>query len=241
MIIAQIFVIIYLMEEKYEIILKSSSLLLAEDEELVRESFGRLLSLYIDTLYLAKDGEEAYELYKKHQPDIVITDVKMPKINGIELIKKIREKDKTIPIIITSAYTDREYLLDAIKLSLVEYIVKPMKETHLNQVLKNVAKILLENSKTIININSDFSYDYTNKSLVYKNNKIKLTQKEVELFELLLSHKGELVTKQHIEDKLYIYEEAPPSALKNLVFKLRKKLPKNIIKTCGKLGYLIEI
>ena len=228
------------MQEKYKIVLKSSSLLLAEDEELVRESFGRLLSLYVEKLYLAKDGEEAYELYQKHHPDIVMTDVKMPKLNGIELIKKIREENKIIPIVVTSAYTDREYLLDAVKLSLVEYIVKPMKETYLNEVLTNIAKILLENSRTIVKLKNNLTYDYNNKSFSYKNNKIKLTQKEVEFFELLLSHKGELVTKQHIEDKLYIYEDAPPSALKNLVFKLRKKLPQDIIKTRGKLGYLIE-
>jgi len=228
------------MQEEYKIVLKSCSLLLAEDEKLVRESFGRLLSLYVDKLYLAKDGEEAYELYQKHHPDIVITDVKMPKLNGIELIKKIREENKTIPIVITSAYTDREYLLDAVKLSLVEYIVKPMKETYLNEVLTNIAKRLLENSRTIVKLKNNLTYDYNNKLFSYNGNKIKLTQKEVEFFELLLSHKGELVTKQHIEDKLYIYEDAPPSALKNLVFKLRKKLPEDIIKTRGKLGYLIE-
>ena len=228
------------MEAKYEIILKSSTLLLAEDEELVRESFGRLLSLYVDELFLAKDGEEAYKLYLDKHPDIVITDVRMPKLNGIELIKKIRSENQTLPIIITSAYTDKEYLLEAIKLSLVEYIVKPMKEYQLNTVLKNVAQILLENSKTIVKFNNQSSYDFNNKTFIHQNNHIVLTQKEVEFFELLLAHRGELVLKQNIEDKLYIYHEAPPSALKNLVFKLRKKLSVDIIKTCGKLGYMIE-
>ncbi len=228
------------MNAKYEIILKSSSILLAEDENLVRESFGRLLSLYVDEVFLAKDGEEAYKLYKEKHPDIVITDVRMPKLNGIELIKKIRNDNPTIPIIITSAYTDKEYLLEAIKLSLVEYIVKPMKENQLNTVLKNVAGMLLENSKTIIKFDNKCSYDFNNKTFIDKNSHITLTQKEVEFFELLLAHRGELVLKQHIEDKLYIYDEAPPSALKNLVFKLRKKIPLDIIKTCGKLGYMIE-
>ena len=228
------------METKYEIVLKSNSLLLAEDDKFVRESFGRLLSLYVKEVYLAKDGEEAYKLYLEKHPDIVITDVRMPKLNGIEFIKKIREENLTIPIVVTSAYTDKEYLLDAIKLSLVEYIVKPMKEYQLNTVLKNVAKMLLENSKTLVKFDNQSSYDFNNKTFIYQNNHIVLTQKEVEFFELLLAHRGELVLKQHIEDNIYIYHEAPPSALKNLVFKLRKKLPKNIIKTCGKLGYMIE-
>jgi len=164
----------------------------------------------------------------------------MPKLNGIELIKKIREEKRSIPIIITSAYSDREYLLDAIKLSLVEYIIKPMKESQLNTVLENSAKILLDNSKTKIYFDENNYYDYTNKQFISNSNFISLTNKEIEFFELLLAHRGELVTKVKIEDKLYIYEEAPPSALKNLVFKLRKKLPLDIVKTYGKLGYIIE-
>ncbi|RUM69697.1 MAG: DNA-binding response regulator [Sulfurovum sp.] len=228
------------MKKDCELILKSSTLLLAEDDKFVRESFGRVLSLYVGNILLAKDGEEALELFEKEQPDIIITDVKMPKLNGIELIKKIREENRSIPIIITSAYSDREYLLDAIKLSLVEYIIKPMKESQLNSVLENSAKILLDNSKTKIYFDENNYYDYTNKQFISNSNFISLTNKEIEFFELLLAHRGELVTKVKIEDKLYIYEEAPPSALKNLVFKLRKKLPLDIVKTYGKLGYIIE-
>ncbi|MFK5881267.1 MAG: response regulator [Sulfurospirillum sp.] len=228
------------MDEKYEILLNKSSILLAEDEDNVRESFKKVLLLYVDTVYTAKDGEVAYNLYNKHHPDIIITDIKMPKINGIELIKKIRPKNPDIPIIVTSAYTDQELLLESIKLSLVEYVVKPIKEKDLNRLLKECAQKLYESSETVASIEKDSSYDFENKIFIHKNKSIPLTQKEVEFFELLLAHKGNLVTKQDIEDKIYIYEEAPPSALKNLVFKLRKKLGTDIIKTVGKLGYTIE-
>jgi len=229
------------MIDKYEIVLKNSSILIAEDEESVRESFKKVLSLFVKDVFVAVDGEEAFELYQKHSPDILITDVKMPKLNGIDLIKKIREKNKIMPIVVTSAYTDQDYLLESIKLSLVEYAIKPMKESDLNRILTNSAKVLLEYSKTIISFGEHNFYDYTNKVFIYDGKKVTLTQKEVEFFELLLTHRGDLVTKQKIEDKLYIYEEAPPSALKNLVFKLRKKLPSDIIETRGKLGYLIPL
>ena len=69
---------------------------------------------------------------------------------------------------------------------------------------------------------------------------IALTQKEIEFLEILLAHKGNLVTRQTLEDKLYIYEEAPPSALKNLVFKLRKKIGNDLIKTVGNLGFSVQ-
>ncbi len=227
------------MDEKFEIILNQSSILLAEDEQRVRESFKKVLLLYVDEVYTAADGEEAYELYKKHNPSIIITDIKMPKINGLELIKKIRQKNRDIPIIVTSAYTDQDFLLESIKLSLVEYVVKPIKERDLSRLLKECAQKLYEKSEKVVKLTNDSLYDFENKILSIKKESISLTQKEIEFFEILLAHRGNLVTKQDIEDKLYIYEEAPPSALKNLVFKLRKKLNTDIIQTVGKLGYTI--
>ena len=228
------------MQEKYEIILNKSSILLAEDDISVRESFKRVLLLFVKKVYTANDGEEALKLYEEYNPDIIITDIKMPKMNGLELIKNIRELDHDTPIIVTSAYTDQDFLLASIKLSLIEYVVKPIKESDLDKLLKECAKVLEEKSKTIVDLNSTCKYDYDNKIFIYKEKNIVLTHKEVAFFEILLVHRGSLVTKHAIEDKLYIYEEAPPSALKNLVFKLRKKIGDDIVKTVNKLGYIIE-
>ena len=228
------------MKENCEIKLSKSTILLAEDEEKVRESFKKVLLLYVDEVYTACDGEEALELYHTHKPDILITDLKMPKLNGLDLIKTIRKENEDIPIIVTSAYTDQEFLLESIKLSLVEYAVKPIREMNLSELLESCAQILLKHSKTIIRFNNDCCYDFDNKSFSYRDQTILLTNKEVDFIEILLAHRGNLVTKAAIEDKLYIYEEAPPSALKNLVFKLRKKLKVDIIKTVSKLGYMIE-
>jgi DNA-binding response OmpR family regulator len=226
------------MEDRYKTILNSSTVLLAEDDKSVQDSFAKLLSFYVDRVFVANDGLEALKIYEKNRPDIIITDVKMPKLNGIEFIKKIRETNNKIPIIVTSAYTDQEYLLESIKLSLVEYLVKPMRGDDLERVLNSCAKLLEESKK--IYFSKDLYYDYRNKVFIYKRSEITLTNKEIELIELLLANKGNLLTKQKIEDKLYIYEDAPPSAIKNLVFKLRKKLPIDIITTQGKLGYSIS-
>ncbi len=228
-----------IMQDRDKTILSSSTILLVEDDKMVQNSFAKLLNFYVKSVYVADDGIEALEIYKQKKPDIIITDVKMPRLNGIDFIKKIREKDSKIPIVVTSAYTDQEYLLESIKLSLVEYLIKPMREEDLENVLKACAKILSETKKEIY-FNNNLYYDYINKVFIYNREEITLTSKEVEFIEFLLANRGNLVTKQKIEDKLYIYEDAPPSALKNLVFKLRKKLPIDIIKTQGKLGYLID-
>ena len=107
------------MQEKYEIILNKSSILLAEDDVSVRDSFKRVLLLFVKNIYTAHNGEEALALYKKYNPDIIITDIKMPKLNGLEFIQEIRKNDHDTPIIVTSAYTDQDFLLKSIKLSLV--------------------------------------------------------------------------------------------------------------------------
>lgn len=227
------------MVDKYKVILKNSSLLLAEDEENLRESFTKVLLLYVGKVYTAADGEEAFLVYKEKHPDILITDVKMPKLNGVELIKRIRKENQEIPIIVTSAYTDKDFLLESIKLSLIEYTVKPIRQSNLIRLLETSAALLLEKVKTVVNVDEYHVYDYTNKMLTCNNIPISLTQKEIEFFEILLAHRDNLVTRQTLEDKLYVYEEAPPSALKNLVFKLRKKIGNDLIKTVGNLGYSI--
>jgi DNA-binding response OmpR family regulator len=228
------------MDKKHEILLSKSSVLLAEDEVRVRESFRMVLELYVDKVFCAANGKEAYEIYSKMHPDIIITDIKMPILSGLELVKKIRLKDEETPIIVTSAYTDQDFLMESIKLSLVEYLVKPVKEADLSRVLEESAKKLYKEHHTLTEITQEISYDLENKLFVYKDTKIVITPKEVEFVELLLAHRGNLLTKQEIEDKIYIYEEAPISALKNLVFKLRKKLPVDIIETVGKLGYMLK-
>ena len=228
------------MLDNQKLVLKNSSILLAEDEENLRNSFKKVLLLYVKEVFTASNGEEAFEIYQNHRPDIVITDVKMPKLNGLELIKKIRKENQETPIIVTSAYTDKDLLLESIKLSLVDYLVKPIKEKDLIALLEISADVLLQKVKTVVTIDERNTYDYQNNQLVQDAQKISLTHKEVEFLEILLQHKGNLVTRQTLEDKLYVYEEAPPSALKNLVFKLRKKIGNDVVQTVGNLGYTIK-
>jgi DNA-binding response OmpR family regulator len=228
------------MDSLHEEFLSNCVILLAEDEDNLRKSFSKVLKLWVKDVIEACDGEDALQLYEKHHPHIIITDIKMPTVNGLELIQAIRPTNKTIPIIVTSAYADQSFLLESIKLSLVEYLIKPIQESDLVRVLDNCAKILLENRPQNVYFKNFGTYDYLNKCFIPTNKSpIPLTPKEVELIELLLTNRRSLFTKQHIEEHLYLYEEAPPSALKNLIFKLRKKLDCELIETVGKLGYRI--
>lgn len=229
------------MDALHEDILSKSTILLVEDEAPLRKSFKKVLELWVKKVIEADNGEMALELYDSHHPDILITDIKMPSMSGLELIQAIRPTNKKIPIVITSAYTDQAFLLESIKLSLVEYLIKPVQESNLLKVLESCAKILLENRPKKLFIKNCGVYDYQNKIFTPNNGiSVELTPNEAEFIEFLLKHRGNLLTKQEIEDHMYVYEEAPPSALKNLVFKLRKKIGCDLIETVSRLGYRID-
>ncbi len=109
-------------------IINKSSVLYVEDEEILREEISNLLQGFFKKVFTASNGEEALEIYEKNSDeiDILLTDVNMPKMNGIELVTKVREKDSNLPIIICTAFNDAEVLLKAIKLGVSDYIIKPI-------------------------------------------------------------------------------------------------------------------
>ncbi|MDR1284753.1 MAG: response regulator [Campylobacteraceae bacterium] len=229
-----------MMAEIYQEILAKSSILLIEDEEPLRKSFKKVLKLWVAEVYEASDGEDGLRAYERYYPNIIITDIKMPKINGLDFIETIRKTNKSIPIVVTSAYADKDYLLKSIKLLLIEYLLKPISEKDLIKVLSSCAAKLSENDNVYMKLGSG-QYDCQNRVFIDKSGDIHaLTSKEIELLELLLQNKGKLLTKQRIEENLYIYDIAPLSALKNLIFKLRKKIGDETILSVGKLGYKIK-
>ncbi len=124
------------MDEKMLKKLSPYRVLYAEDDAGVRKNVYELLCLLFKEVYLATDGEEAYELFVKHKPDLIITDIKMPQLSGIDLAKKIRESDNKAHIIIITAYTEVDFMLEAIELSLLRYIVKPITEPKLFDALE---------------------------------------------------------------------------------------------------------
>ncbi len=107
--------------------LKNLELLYVEDEANVMSQTKLILDDFVKEVHTAKDGEEGLKMALELPIDIVIADINMPKMNGIEMIRSLKqEHNKEIPCIITTAHTDTEYLLDAINLKVDGYIVKPI-------------------------------------------------------------------------------------------------------------------
>lgn len=228
------------MDKELKTVLKSATLLLVEDDARIREKFTRLLELYVNKIYEAPNGKKALELYKKYKPSFIITDVEMPDMDGLEFIEIIRKENELIPVLITSAFSNKEYLLTSIKLQLIDYLIKPINHTELLVSLEKIAKILKKNTiSNIIEINNEIIYNPSTKTVCIYDIVNRLTVNESELLELLIINRGRVVTKQMIENRIYIFKEMSDSALKNMVYKLRKKLVKDII-CSDRLGYKID-
>jgi len=118
------------------------SVLYVEDQIDIREEFVDILSLFVDEIHVAFNGEDGFKKYQQHLPDIIITDIQMPIMSGLKMIEKIRKVDEEIPIIITSAFNDTGYLLEAISLGIEYYLLKPIMLDQLKSRLNLVIKRL---------------------------------------------------------------------------------------------------
>ena len=214
--------------------LSNYTVLYAEDDSGVRKNVAEMLELLFAQVYVASDGEDAYALFQEKSPHIVITDIKMPKLSGIELARKIRKQDENIQIIIISAYTEVDYMLDAIDLSLMKYIVKPITETKLFEALEKFLE--LQKSSGMIDLKNGWVYNSAQKVITHKDDVFELTKKESTLLEMLLSKKS-VLTYEEIEMELWRDEYMSLNALRLLMKNFRKKLPEGYLKNIQSVGY----
>ena len=214
--------------------LSNYTVLYVEDEEGVRKNVSEILELIFEEVFVACDGQEGYELFEKHQPDLVITDIQMPRLTGIELAKKIRKISDKTQILVISAHTEIDYMLEAVELSLVRYIIKPITETKLFEALERFLEI--QKSSGIIDLVQGWQYDSSIKVIKSEDEKYELTKKESSLLELLLSKKS-VLTYEEIEMELWPDEYMSLNALRLLMKNFRKKLPKDYLKNIQGVGY----
>lgn len=125
-------------------------LLIADDDDYTRQGLVETLDWErygIRQVIQARDGEEALKLAARHQPDIVLTDIRMPKLNGIELAEKLVKKCRNSKLLLMSAFMDIEYLKSAIKLSAVDFIEKPIKLSEVEAAIQKTVNFLQEKQK----------------------------------------------------------------------------------------------
>ncbi len=220
---------------------KNYTILYIEDDEGVRTVNSRFLNRMFNELYEAKDGEEGLALYKKYHPDIILTDIKMPKIDGITLSKKIRKLDQTTKIIISTAFSDKDYLMEAIELRLEKYIIKPLTSRNLIPALTKAVEDLEKEKDVKIVLAENFYFDNST-SLFYLNEEVlELNKKELLFLKLLVLNKNRVVSYEEIEQFVWEDEYMSLNSLRTTIGFLRKKIPFNCIKNISNMGYKLKL
>lgn len=166
-----------------KIALSRLRVLYVEDDVNIKTELTLLLSKFFKNMITASNGQEGFDLFTKNRNsiDLIISDINMPVMTGIEMIKAIRETDKKIPCIFTTAYSDNDFLVEAIKLKVYEYIIKPIDIRKLISVVNDIALILyneflvkqktkeLENYKYVIDKNNIVIKTDTKMKITYVN------------------------------------------------------------------------
>jgi DNA-binding response OmpR family regulator len=218
------------------------SILIAEDEEQLLDSMVEYLELFFENVYTAEDGIAAYEIYKQQKPDIIITDIHMPRLDGLSMIEKIRKTDLQTKIIITTAHSEKEKLMQAIELHLVKYLVKPIQSDKLKELLLSLVDELRQKRDRVY-LKESFYWDKTRKKLFHDEDEVELKPKEQKVLELLCSRINQSISAIDIYN--YLYEDQPErdfssDAITSLMKRIRQKLPKETIKSSYGVGYILQ-
>ena len=118
------------------------SVLYVEDEDPTREAVHQLLQERFREVFVARNGVEGLEQFRKKNPDLLVTDIMMPVMDGLKMVRKIRERNKDVPIIVTTAYSETSYMIDAIDASVDQFVIKPLELNKLFASMEKCAELI---------------------------------------------------------------------------------------------------
>ena len=228
--------------QEYDIldVLSNKKVLCLEDEEAILRNICASLELFFAEVKGVTDGFDALELAMSGAYDVLVLDISVPNIDGLEIAKKVRAINQKIPIVILSSHVEQEYLWRAVELKITRYLAKPYDKKSFVKALEDVAFELVGRTPTI-RLNDELEYDFGKKAL-YVNGEIShLSKSESKLLEYFLNNKNQTITYEQIFDYIWDYEQPTKEAIKTIVKELRRKLGKDAIKNLYGVGYLCEI
>lgn len=221
-------------------IFKTKSILCVEDEKGVRNNIGEILSLYFEDVFLASDGQEGLDLFYLHHIDVLMVDICMPKMDGLSLVKTIRESNKKIPVIVLTAHNEQEYLKRAVELNITRYLSKPFSKSSLQDALLSCSDwMTCMLGGLVVSAGKGISYDTLNKALLIGDEKIYLSKKEYQLLEFFLINRERVFEFNEILNEVWD-KDVSKEALKSIIKTLRKKAPGLEIQNVFGNGYIFH-
>lgn len=221
-------------------------LLVVEDEPKIANSIKKGLKQEGYAVDVALDGLEAYDFISTEPYDLIVLDLMLPKINGIDLCKKVRKEGVPTPILMLTSRTTTEDKVKGLNTGADDYLTKPFS---FDELLARIKALLRRPNKTLTNklVCSDLSVDIDNYVVYRGNKKISLSRKEFSLLEYLIRNKNQVLTKKQIIEHVWNFDaDVLPNTVEVYIGYLRDKLEKSLpkkprlIKTVRGFGYKIE-
>ncbi|MDP8486657.1 butyrate response regulator transcription factor BumR [Campylobacter jejuni] len=215
-------------------------ILVVEDEIKTRESLINVLSERFSKVIGAQNGDEGLKKFKKFKPDLVITDIAMPIMDGLDMAREIKEISDDVPIVVLSAYSEKERLLRSIDIGIDKYLIKPVDIEELFKVLDCLVGEKIE-ANMLVKISEEYQFNKTKRTLIHNGKEIVLTKKELAFISLLLKQPGVLVLHEDIKKNVWIGEHVSDTAVRTFIKRVRDKVGEDFIKNVPSLGYKINI
>jgi DNA-binding response OmpR family regulator len=248
--------------------MEKHKIIIVEDDEITALNLKLSLQKHgYDIIAVCDNAPQAKEKIEETKPDVIIIDISLQESNdGIELAKTIRQH-YSIPFIYLTSYSDDDIIAEAIKTEPYGYIVKPFDPSSLHATIQmaifkfemenkryeeinaskideqNIEKLLYakrESDRPIVLFGENYYIDISKDEIFYNNEKIKLTKKENAILRLLVAKLGHVISFSQAIDYVWKDNGATENSIRTLVWRLRSKLPTDIIKNASGIGYYIE-
>lgn len=214
-------------------------ILVVEDDKVIREGICEYLSEFGYEMYEAEDGRKALDIFKDKDINLIILDIQIPLLNGLEVLKEVRKESK-IPILMLTAFIDEEYKISAFSSLADGYIEKPFSLPVLKVRIDSLIKRYYKEVEKFIYKDLEVNFSsYTAKS---KDEFIDVNAKELEILKYLLENEGHVLTRNQIIDNVWKETEDIPfdRVIDVYIKELRKKLKLDCIITIRNVGYKLE-
>jgi len=215
------------------------TILYIEDDKDVREHIKEFLSRYSKGVYTCATSEEGLDIYNLHKPDILLLDINLPGISGMDFAMSIREDDKQTRILMLTAYTDTKFMLKAVELELSRYLVKPVTNDELFLALQKCTDEL--EVTNIFNLGNGYSYSRKLTSIISNNEKIALRNKEIKLLEYFIAHEGDVIRYDMLESEIWGSDAVSLDAIRSQMRNLRQKVGNSCFENVVGIGYRFKV
>ena len=219
--------------------MSSYSILYIEDDPNIRKYIREFLLRYSPQVYSCDSSEKGLELYEKYRPNILLLDINLPGMSGIDFASKIRENDKKTRILISTAYTNTEFMLKAIELELSRYLIKPVTSEELIDAFEKCISELED--RVSVQLGDGYIYSKKTTSIIKNSETTLLRRKESEILEFFIEREGEVIRYDMLESSIWSDGAMTRDAIRSQIRNIRKKIGANCFENITGVGYRFEV